>query len=250
MKTIRMICAFIFLASVFCYSVDEQFILMTTLYNEQREDRYREFLTCLEKNNQNALIKKIIIIYEGCCEDFFYKKLNEVFFLSDKIFVQFILARPQFSDFFLMADQFYKNEKIIICNADIYFDDTIAFLSRRYLRESFIALTRWDVSCDGKYELKDRHLRTTTSQDSWCFIAPIKSFFSSIPIGVLGCDPSIAYYAFKAGLKVLNPSKAVRSYHVHQSNIRTYIESDLPIYGNLEHYLPLKQIGISRNRRG
>ena len=242
--------AFFFIFTFICNCIyAEKFILMTTLYNEQRETRYSEFLTCLDKNTENEFIKRIIILYEGNLGDFFYKKLADVAFLNDKIAIQIIESRPSFAEFFYIANCSYKNEKIIISNADIYFDNTIDLLTTRYLEGKFIALTRWDLDVNGQYRLKDRELPSTPSQDSWFFLSPIRDFFADIQIGILGCDPSIAYYAFKAGLKVLNPSKAVCSYHVHTSNIRTYIDYDLQKYDNIHPFLFLKQIGLSKNRR-
>jgi hypothetical protein len=94
--------------------------------------------------------------------------------------------------------------------------------------DSLIFLKNFKYSIDflelrsEEFELHDKDLIFSPCQDSWIFQSPIKNYFCDIQLGILGCDPSIAYYAYCAGLKVYNPCKSIITYHLHQSNVRTY----------------------------
>lgn len=216
--------SFLFLSyHLFC---DESFVLFTTLYNEKKELRQNEFMFCLEKNLHHPSIKKIVILYESKEKQDFLKKLKDLEDFEKKVEVIFIDERPTFEQFFNLANIFYRDEKIIIANADIHFDNTLDLIYKKQLKNKLIALTRYDRNENGQYQLHDNHCFVTPCQDSWIFHAPIKSFFCNFKLGILGCDPALAYAALKAKLQVVNPSRTIKTYHVHSSNIRTYTSSD------------------------
>ncbi len=216
--------SFLFISyPLFC---DESFVLFTTLYNEKKELRQNEFIFCLEKNLHHPSIKKIVILYESKEKQDFLKKLEDLENFQKKVEVIFIEERPTFEQFFNLANIFYRDEKIIIANADIHFDNTLDLIYKRQLKNKLLALTRYDRTENGEYELHDNDCLVTPCQDSWIFLAPIKSFFCGFQLGILGCDPALAYAALKAKLHVLNPSRTIKTYHVHSSNIRTYTSSD------------------------
>jgi hypothetical protein len=100
----------------------------------------------------------------------------------------------------------------IIANSDIYFESLDHF---EMIKENEVyALSRWDGNI--LYDHDD-------SQDAWVFRGQIKpiedSYFS---LGIPGCDNAIAERIARAGYTVLNPSRSIKSIHLHSSNIRNY----------------------------
>jgi len=59
---------------------------------------------------------------------------------------------------------------VIIANADIFFDETLAPLEEEPLAGRMLCLSRWDQSRDGTF----RHFECPESQDASIFEPPIK----------------------------------------------------------------------------
>jgi hypothetical protein len=206
-----------------CLSASEGFVLFTSLYEERNIQRQEEFLQCIEKNLKNSYLKKILIFFERKnTKPVFEEKIKIIASANEKLNLVYINSRPTFQYYFQFANDFFPLEKIIVSNGDIFFDTTLSFLDEKALDNSLICLTRYDSIRSEEFELHDKDLIFSPCQDSWIFQSPIKNFFCDIQLGILGCDPSIAYYAYCAGLKVYNPCKSIITYHLHQSNIRTY----------------------------
>jgi hypothetical protein len=204
--------------------INSKFKLIICLYNETNEERMYEYITCLENNLKNQFIDSIHIIYDTSKDNQSNQLLH---YLQHKLVsISFISGRPTFGYCFDLANSLYPNSKIIVSNADIYFNETLGLIFRYNLRNKFIALTRWDVQKDGSLKIKQRHNGTHTvpamdAQDAWIFRTPIRTFFNNnIQLGTRGCDNLIAYQAFKSGLTTLNPSLTIQACHLHLTNIR------------------------------
>ncbi len=90
---------------------------------------------------------------------------------------------------------------------------------------TFLALTRWEVPQEVTLQqyLDARGQPRYMSQDVWIFQSPIRKFKNdTITLGVLRCDPKIAYQAHTAGYHVCNPCLDVQCCHYHLSNVRNY----------------------------
>lgn len=134
-----------------------------------------------------------------------------------------IQPRPTFNDYFKLAckhtltGDFDKDDIFVIANSDIYFDETL-LLANQIKHGEVYALTRYDIK-RGQARFFDR----PDSQDVWIFrggINPIEG--ADFHLGVGGCDNRIAYLLNKAGYKVTNPSLSIKTYHLHESGIRTF----------------------------
>jgi hypothetical protein len=135
---------------------------------------------------------------------------QEVFGLENVISFNF---RLPFSDFFAMINLVAQKDDIsIIANSDIYFDTLYGIGN---LKENEVyALSRWDGN-----HLYDRE----DSQDAWVFKGKIKTVANcNFGLGIPGCDNAIAERLQRAGYTVLNPSKSIKTIHLHSSNIRNY----------------------------
>lgn len=213
------------------YADANKFILMTMLYNEKKKARKREYMTCLQRNLANPAIERVHIFYDTSCE-----RSNSSFardLASLPITITPIKGRATFGDLFSYAAQEYNNRLIIICNADIFFDETLNLLTTIDFSNLFIALTRWDMHQDGSTSPRGALWNTATnrwehkgntpsgSQDAWIFQAPLPPFNNDhIKMGTLWCDPCIAYQAYAVGLQVINPCLSIKAYHLHLSAIR------------------------------
>jgi hypothetical protein len=205
------------------------FILITTLYNEKSDTRLAEYIECLERNLAHPLIERIHVLYDTAKDDQECKMLR--YLQSKPITLSYITGRPTYGMCFNLANTKYPDKKIIVSNADIYFNQTLNSLVNYDLTNTFIGLTRWNVRKDGKlykfkqYNKDGRFLPVTSamSQDVWIFKAPLAPFENdAIELGTMTCDTLIAFQAYKAQLKVLNPCHSVQAIHLHMSNIRNY----------------------------
>ena len=216
---------FLFLSVFFNKKISGNFNLITVLYNEKNEERAKEYIYCLEKNVKNDRIKTVHIIYDTSKDD---EKLFILNYLKSKnLPITYINTRPSYAFCFDLANTHYPDSKVILSNADIYFDETLFFLDGCSLSKTFLAITRWNEEGDGSLFLQNILLdkKRCGSQDTWIFSTPIKIFGKNIMLGVLGCDATIAYEAYKNGLTVQNPCLSIITRHLHLSSSRNYMPS-------------------------
>lgn len=195
----------------------DRFILLTSLYHEKKEERIKEYKKCLLKNLEHPLIEKLIVFFDTKNPDPYNKLLS--FIKSLPIAIEYIQGRPSFKSLFDYAAHNYDGRKIIVCNADIFFNDTLEGIQDINFENLFIALTRWDEV----YPSDVQFFNIDRSQDAWIFRAPFKATrFPLLELGTWQCDSMIARCAFENGYNVINPSFEVQACHVHNSNLRNY----------------------------
>jgi hypothetical protein len=218
-----------------CEATPEKFTLMTVLYNEKNEARIAEYITCLEKNMANDRIDQIHVIYDSSKDT---GKTTILDYLKEKnIPITCVKGRPTYALCFALANYQYPNKRIILANADIFFNETLHLLDDYDLTDTFLALTRWNITKSGALQLFKQykpcgHFSKTgseSSQDVWIFSTPIRDFRkNSVKLGLMGCDTTIAYYARESGLRVLNPCLSIQCCHLHLSKIRNYNPASAP----------------------
>ena len=182
-----------------------QIHLYTTYYKEDNNYRKNELLTCLKINISNTAISKIIVFNEG----------DSIAHLApSKIQELFINKRPTYKDFINYINTNSNQDDIhIIANTDIYFDKNIEVLKHINLKDTCLALSRWDTADTIKPKLYNHN----DSQDVWVFKGPIKNNLkANFPLGVPRCDNKLLYVLQKAGYRVLNPAFSIKSFHVHR----------------------------------
>jgi len=205
----------------------KKFTLITVLYNEKNEKRAQEYLTCLEKNRAHKKIASIHVVYDTSKDTETEKKtiLNKL--NEEHITITYIDSRPTYQFCFDIANAYYPDSKIILANADIYFDETLSLLDDYDLEGKFLALTRWDQQSNTTCYIHGIkiHPEESYSQDTWIFKTPIDFPNSNILIGIPGCDTAIAYYAKENNFTVLNSCLSIKTHHLHESEIRNYDNS-------------------------
>lgn len=170
--------------------------LFYNYYKDSNNERRKEIDFCFQKNIENKFINLIIIESQN---------------------------RLTYNDFFKKINKLSEDEDInIICNSDIFFDDTIALVNNIKSKEAY-ALTRSEISSNGTSEFFHR----PDSQDTWIVRGQVKNVDGDFLLGKRGCDNRIAYEFRKAGYDIYNPSQSIKTYHLHNSNIRTYTNHDV-----------------------
>lgn len=193
-------------------------ILLTSLYHEADGRRREELHECLRRNIAAEQLDEIHVFTEDAhvAEEL----QSHAEFTVVKVHLIAHGRRVTYQDLFAYANQQLIGRGVIIANADIFFDDTLARLNDYELTGKLLCLSRWDVHADGSVSLFEH----PSSQDAWIFKAPIPSFNCDFHLGLLGCDNRLAWEAEQAGLKLSNPSRTLRATHLHVSQVRHYSE--------------------------
>jgi hypothetical protein len=145
------------------------------------------------------------------------RELKKCFSFNENVFgvdnVISFNSRLSFSDFFSQINLLAEESDIsIIANSDIYFESLDELKTIK--GNEVYALSRWDGNT--LYDRED-------SQDAWVFRGKIKPIPDcNFGLGIPGCDNAIAERLQRAGYTVLNPSKSIKTIHLHSSNIRNY----------------------------
>lgn len=231
------------------------FILMIMLYDEQDPVRLEEYITCLEKNLNHPLIDHIYVWYDRGSKSLKNKKLKSIkkdtnqttrkkdFILTflapyaDRVSISYKRQRATFGDMFQIASEQFPGKRIILSNADIYFNDTLFALESYDLTNKILGLTRWNVLEDNSLWLQDFPIPNPFSQDTWIFKAPLfVPNADTIFLGTAACDCGFNFIAKQTKLiTIINPCLTIQCCHLHKSNIRHYLTTNTPRYtGTIE----------------
>jgi FkbM family methyltransferase len=193
-------------------------ILLTSLYHDADARRRDELLECLRRNVAAERLDEIHVFIEDAMAAKELQAHTE--FSVAKVRLIEHGRRVTYRSLFDYANQHLQGRGVVIANADIFFDDTLARLDGYDLSGKLLCLSRWDVHADGSASLFEH----PSSQDAWIFKAPVPSFHCDFHLGLLGCDNRLAWEAEQAGLKLSNPSRSVRAHHLHLSQVHHYSE--------------------------
>ena len=203
-------------------------------YVDKNEDRQQELDYCIEKNINNTYISDIYIIGTLIDLHVFTKRHS----MTQKIHIVISGNRPKFSDFFKLINKYTRSDDInIFSNTDIYFDDSLKHVNN-YLTNNTtcLALSRWDILNLEKQEIE--HHDVNWSQDTWIFKGFVKSeTIGNFYLGLWMCDSVLLKELLDNGYKVHNPSKTIKTYHLHCSNIRNYDRNN-PVEGLVAYLEP------------
>lgn len=214
----------------------EKLKLLIVLYNETHAQRMQEYKTCLERNLNHSSIDAIHVIYDTTKDSTNCQLLS--YLKSKNVTISYYQGRPSFAYCFRKANNLYPESKVILSNADIYFNDTLKVLEDYNLHGKFLAITRKNVEFDGKLtEFPGAYRgKAEPSQDVWVFKTPMVIFpREDILIGLVHCEGEIAYAARSGGLDVIDPYYSIDCCHLHLSHVRHWIDRPYP---NKPIYLP------------
>lgn len=187
--------------------------LFVAVYSESHRGRKNELEFCLNKNISNLSIDRVYILLEPGAEH-----VNT----SSKEIVINTDTRVTYKYFFQTINSVTEPDDInIIVNSDIYFEAVdIEKIKISLTPQKCFALARYDIDRD----LRPTFVNRSDSQDSWCFCGPVRhdQFECDFRLGKPGCDNRIAHELKNAGYDISNPSKNIRSFHLHTTQVRTY----------------------------
>jgi hypothetical protein len=213
--------------------------------------RHREIRECLRKNCENPLIDRIVLINEKDYSAEWERIPN-----AGKI-KQIILGnRLTYADFLRTVSEIAPDDcYVILANADIYFGDSLKYLWSINIKDKMLALLRWDVFNIGEEENAKLFGPRTDSQDCWIFDSlSIKhrdwdySIFN-YQLGKPGCDNRFTSDILRMKFLITNPALSIKSYHLHNSDVRDYskseyIPSDIYLFIEPTRILDMKQLSV------
>jgi len=213
---------------------NDKFILVTTYYKSHDKQRQKELDKTLYLNVNNKNISKIYLLNDKIYE------LNENVKYSKKIEQIIINNNPKYKLKFNDAIQFINskpsNHLYILANSDIYFDDSLQKIKKNNMENKLYALLRYDIDDNNNSNLlietdknRDNYGKPNNhSQDTWIFKNPLNINLNNInfALGTYGCDNMFANAAYNSNILLENPSLDIYTYHLHQSNVRTYSNDD------------------------
>lgn len=168
--------------------------LYTYAYEDADEQRNNELVECRQRNLANPSLS-----------------------------VHLITGRPTFDEIAMRSYcESGPDDICIIANSDIYFDETLALVTDIKKGEAW-CLSRWDRGDDNLLW----HYDCAGSQDTWIFRGSPPIVGADFGLGIPGCDNRYAKLLADAGCKIRNPSKSIRTIHVHQSNVRRYTPEEV-----------------------
>jgi hypothetical protein len=192
-----------------------KFYLFTTYFESTSIERNKEFEFCINKNKR-AKFDKIYLFVEE--KDFIAASKFEVELIKTK-------SRPTFKDYFrFILNSDFKDSINIIANTDIFFlnlFDIKKNIGRLENGKICFALSRYDYF--NKNNVK--HFDRSDSQDTWVFSGNSRLdelCYLDFNMGIPGCDNRLAHELSNVGFIVLNPSKSIKTFHLHNVPLRTY----------------------------
>ncbi len=202
--------------------------VVTQFFKHSNRRRFREIKNCLIKNCECPEIDKIVLINEKDYSEEWADIKG-----SDKIQQIISGTRLTYADFLkYVSNDVPNNVFVALCNADIYFDESVLELSKINMNDRMLALLRWNDDGSGKDTAKIFGPRDD-SQDAWIFLSnSIKSRtfdYSNFnfQLGRAGCDNAFAGEILRNRFFISNPCYNIKTYHIHNTNIRNYDKYDI-----------------------
>jgi len=238
-------------------------VLLTQFFRHSDHARFEEIKECLRRNCACPYIDQIVLLNEADLSSHWsgtYKKGPEkgtsLVPGSEKITQVIINKRLSYADFLkYVKESVPANTYTVLCNADIYFEDSLVDLYKINMNDKMLGLLRWDVTETGKTEDATIFGPRADSQDAWIFLSNTIQSRSwrketyNFQLGQPGCDNAFAGHILRQGIVLCNPALTFKSFHLHQSNVRNYskqdyIKSDLYINLIPTYLIDTKQVAV------
>ncbi|APZ55186.1 exostosin domain-containing protein [Salipiger abyssi] len=211
--------------------------LYTPYYLSDDHERQKELDLCLKKNVETKEVDRIFLMVDDG---------HEPPIKSDKITVLPIPARPTYRDWLDLTERHSTGALSVLANSDIYLDKTVTELHKVFdaSGHALAAISRYEIEGD-KITM---HKNPQWSQDVWVVdgTVPVPDQIKqkmTIPLGVPRCDNKIGYVFSVHGYDIFNPCKFVRTYHLHETQLRAYDNHvDKRILGGIAWVYPSETI--------
>uniref|UniRef100_A0A6C0IIA9 Uncharacterized protein n=1 Tax=viral metagenome TaxID=1070528 RepID=A0A6C0IIA9_9ZZZZ len=224
-------------------AVPQQAWLVTQFYAAKSAERASEIKECLRRNCACPYLDKIVLLNERDYSGVWMNGPEGPIPGSEKIKQVVIGDRLMYADFLRYVNKHVpEGVYAILANADIYFGDSLLELWKINMVDKMLALLRWDQGEDAEPENAIIFGPRADSQDAWIVLSDsakqrkwdYKPF--QFQLGQAGCDNAFAGHMLQQRFCLCNPALTFKTFHLHNSNIRTYDKKDYiraPIYINL-----------------
>jgi hypothetical protein len=251
------------LASVLRYktiSSDEEeapkFHIVTQIWKPVSSRRWKELCTSLRKNLENPFVSKIHLLLETeNCREAFSSLPSE---LQEKVIAVPWNRRLTYKEVLkYMGSKIPATDFACLANTDIFFDDSIREVWNIDMKNRCLSLLRYEAtlawaSAGAKApepEIFGHPTGRDDSQDCWIFraadLAATDWSALNFTLGQAGCDNCFAGELIRRRFTVCNPAMTIKSYHLHESGLRTYSENDRVTYGL---YATIAPCGLMESR--
>jgi len=203
--------------------------LISQFFIHAEEDRMNELLTCLKVNLHNPYIRAIHLLNERMYseDELGISELGQE--VKQKICQTVLGRRLRFKDAFDYVEQTDLIGYVVLANLDIFLDD-----SAKNIRRIGLPVHK-KVECLSKFDVKPNQPikagavldpeRKHDSQDTWIWhsnhnLENDKRKAFDFELGTLGCDNVFIYLMSVFGYAVYNEPLIIKTYHLHNSDIR------------------------------
>ena len=207
-----------------------------TQYYVPSGERGKEIRTCLERNANSSVLDRIVVLNEKP-----EKMPKGKVVIEERV----IGKRLSYADVIRAAATFPPDVVVAFANADICIDDrSWRNLWSANLQDKFLALLRYDVPKSGNVAEAEIFGPRADSQDTWVIrVADIlargaESIAKTVDFhfGRMGCDNAIALHMLRHKFTVTNPCLTLKTWHFHNSAIRTYNKDEV-VESDVFHYI-------------
>lgn len=200
----------------------ETVLLVTNYYSAAHPARHKEITGAIQRNIDNPNIDKVLLLANDPVPDEWAD--------DPKVAISPIGHRPTYNEMINAANTM-NYDYTVLCNSDIYVDHTINLIHHSDLSDRVFCLSRYDMR-GGKPVL----FNYDYSQDTWIWRGKLVVDGVEFTQGLPGCDNVFAFRLTACGYQVANPAVDLRTYHLHESNRRTYTEKHRlePPYRNVK----------------
>jgi hypothetical protein len=194
--------------------------LIQQFFNAPDATRANEFNMCLKMNANCELIDKIILLNESD-----NVKLPTI---HSKIQCVNLGRRMNYYDVFkYIKEEVPLGVITLFANTDIFLMNDFNAIYNINMSNKFLALLRWDVNESGMTKIFGPR---NNSQDTWGILSDDAKEMNldnlNFMFGKPGCDNAITAIMKTKGFMCINPAFSLKSYHVHNTNIRNYTNMD------------------------
>lgn len=194
-------------------------------YQARTPERQYELNSCLFRQLANHAIDHIHVFYDS------EEDMQKLHSPHPKSTARVWSGRMTFADLVQYANSNLQGHFVGLANLDIFFDDSLELLHRIDMQNEKLAifLSRYEMDDDGAVTQRTiDEYAAGFSHDAFIWPSPLpnaQEMYSYINYtqGLPGCENRFMWaMEHIAGLKVINPSRSIRSYHLHNSGERSY----------------------------
>jgi hypothetical protein len=222
--------------------------VVTSMYDERNLVRLLEYVACVVLNLR--VVERVLLCYEareGSFQMLIQRLCTRLDLPAQRLALLPLDKRPTFEALFALQALLPPKTRLAVCNADVAFDGTFHRLLETPGDDIVYAISRWDISGDGRSAQPIRIENGTPnnfSADAWIATTPFEpDFYLDYPIGTMHCDSFIYNQVGRSKrYKVVNPCLSVHVFHLHDSRFNSSFEKSVRDKKEIEARWGIEQI--------